>query len=737
MRRMKKGVFLGTVDEIGNERVKGGQLVLERRVVKITSVSGKSLNELYFDLKITNSSLDGIKEIALEDKIVKRPNKVIYDISIGGTKYQMIQVLRGLHASQPIGENGDAKVVSFAERCVNNFIGNTKLLISIKLDLSNVFTSVYAFGRICDAGNVTNAESMIVSCSTYESVEETKFSDKVYHDMISILKYIHVFYEVGIHFDECCLTNTLKSNGILKWDITAIRLRIIQKSEEFTLALSKIIDINNLLFNNVYFLNSIKVQSLMDVDFDCLNKILKAQTGCVGIPNWKILEDIEFMTDDNSIIKKLDKVLADDAIVDQYTNDVSAVKLEEVYRKLTDVEFLPSMMRSIIAEYNNRANSTGKSIGLKPLMFFGRQLFIRIPGNGVLSLVPLLLEAVRGKLKLYTFENGSNKLCDSLSSPTILCDKNNNAFVSNQTHTMFHFTIHDNHLIATASRLNFSLHKITVKIAVNDDVIDADSGEMSGVSVKHYDAAHAEEISHTEAGIPSMYSTIPDTGVITTEDGVQYTNPQINHSPQHVIYENNMASIQPGQIPVATQIFHPTIPVVRQIHPIPFDPRIPVASIHPGMNPQMVPNPRMVQVIPRPGQPPYIVQVTPQNVPVGPPMARAQAITIDQRYTTQLILHAGDKQYKIFSSRGLAYGYSAVTGQYKFYFLMDGLAYEQPSTDQAMYFLNGSVLQPFRKAFDNLFMRILNGLYLQIGVRNLVFTPLITLDLTNFPLRLE
>jgi hypothetical protein len=723
---MKKGVFLGTVDEIGNERGKGGQLVFKRRVVKITSVSGKSVNELYFDLKITNSSLDGIKEIVMEDtEKVQRPNKIIYDISIGGTKYQLIQILRGLHENQSVGENGDAKVVSLAESGVRKFLDNYTLLKSIKHDLYKFFTNVYAFGRFCDTGNVTNAESMIVSCSTYESVDENRFSDKVYQDMISILKNIHWFYQVGIHLDECCLTNTLKSNDGLKWDITAIRLRIIPQSERFTLALSKIIDISNLLFNNVYFLNSINVQSPMDVDFDFVNKILKAQTGCVGIPNWEILKHIEFMTIDTSSESIIENVLADDAIIDQYINDVNAVNLTEVYKKLTDADFLPSMMRSIISEYNDRANTTGKSRGPKPLMFFGRQLFIRMTGSGASSHVPLLLEAEGGKLKLYTYENGSNRACDSLSSQTILCDRDNNVFISNKNQAIFYFSIHDDQLIATSYRLNFQLHKITVKIAVKDNVIDADSGETSDFSLKNYDVAHMEEISRGEAGFPPMYSPnpaqqFPNPNLYSTEDSEQHPNPQSIHIP--AIYAHNLVvPAHPNIMPVAMpQVVYQVTPGMQPTYPglIPFDSRLPMAPIHQGINPQS------------------IVRAGPQMVQVGQSTARL-ANTIDSRLTIPLTFIVGMDQYQIISIERFKYCYSNTSGQYKLYLNINGTCYEQPDTNLAMYLLKDSIVQSFKHNYVDAHMRIVRGRYLEIGRLTPGFTLISSTDLSIFPLRLQ
>lgn len=724
---MKKGVFLGTVDEIGNE----GQFILKRRVVGIKSSKSGSTIELYFDLKITDESLNGINEIVLEGQEIKRSNRIIYDILIDGTKYQLIRVLSGMHETQT-SENGNGKIVSLAESWIRNYFDNSGLLKSERL--KQFFTNLYAFGRICDIGNKTNVESMIVSCSTYESDDVDQFNDKVYNDMILILKAVHMFYDRDIYFDVCCLANTSKSNGSLLWDITKIRLRTIPVAQQFAVALSMVIDISNLLFNNGYFLNGIKVQFLRDVDFGFISKKLKSLAGCVAIPHYDIFSYIDYIIDDKTSYEVLKEVLKEGRLVDQYIQDVNQLEWKAIYRTLHDKAKLPTIMRSIISEYNEMMKSTGKSNGPKPLMFLNRQLYIKLSETGPSIFLPLFLEAEGRTFKLYTQNNGVNTACDRLSAPTSLCDVDQNVFISNKTQAMFYFSIQDNQLIASSFRLGSPVHKIIVKIAVQSTVLDSDIVEMTDVSFKKYDVAHTEEILYGGGNdYPLVYNT---------EHSVQHQSSQnvpiITHPPHNLIYHNDpsmqMVPLQPVPIPVPGQ--QQVVFPVQMVHPqqvltpVPSQQRVIYQDVRgvPIVPSQPFPMPSPLHVVQNTGIQPYM----------QPQMARQQNITISPAYTKPLTLIVVRLQYHIVSPEKFGYCYSKVSGQYKLYKKINESCFELPDTEQAMFYFNGSVVHPFTTSQgEHLYMRIFNGQFLQIGVHKPAFTITRMLDLANFPLRLE
>jgi hypothetical protein len=738
MRRMKKGVFLGTVDEIGNE----GDLHLKRRVVRIKSTKSDSTIELYFDLKITNRSLNGINEIVLDGQEIRRSNRSIYDISIGGTKYQLIRVLKGMHEKQTFIDNGNEKIVSLAEIWIRNYFDNIYLLEGKRLELLTFFTSLYAFGRICDIPNKTNIESMIVSCSTYESVDVGGFNDEVYNDMISILKSVHIFYKEEIHFYVCCLANTLKSNGKLFWDITKIRLRTIPKAQSFAIALSKVIDISNLLFNNRYFLNGIKVQFLGDVDFGFISKKLKTLAGCVAIPHYAIFGYIDSIKSDELSYEVLKEVLKEDRLVDQYIEDVQELQWEFIYKTLYDKENFSIVMRSIISEYNGMMKTTGKSNGPKPLVFLNRQLYIKLSEVGPLDFLPLFLEAEGRTFKLYTQNKGVNTACDRLSIPTSLCDGDQNVFISNKTQAMFYFSIQDNQLIASSFRQGSPVHKIIVKIAVQGAVLDSDVVEMTDVSFKKYDIAHTEEILYGGGGdYPLLYDTMT-----TVQHQSSQNVPIITNIPHNLIYPNdpNMHMVQPPPYPVH-MVQHPPVPM-----PVPGQQQV-VFPMHVVQQPQVL-MPSQQQVVyqdirgvpmvpPQPflmPNPLQVVRNTGIQPYIQPQMARQQNITINPKYTKPLTLFVGRLQYHIVSPDRHGYCYSNVSGSYKLYKNINESCFELPDTEQVMFYLNGSVVRPFvTTQGEPLYVKIFNGLYLQIGVRNPAFTVTRMLDLSKFPLILE
>ena len=713
---MKKGVFLGTVDEIGNE----GDLHLKRRVVRIKSTKIDSTIELYFDLKITNRSLNGINEIVLDGQEIRRSNRSIYDISIGGTKYQLIRVLKGMHEKQTFIDNGNEKIVSLAEIWIRNYFDNIYLLEGKRLELLTFFTSLYAFGRICDIPNKTNIESMIVSCSTYESVDVGGFNDEVYNDMISILKSVHIFYEEEIHFDVCCLANTLKSNGKLLWDITKIRLRTIPKAQSFAIALSKVIDISNLLFNNGYFLNGIKVQFLGDVDFGFISKKLKTLAGCVAIPRYAIFGYIDHITDDEKSYKVLKQVLNEDRLVDQYIEDVQELQWEFIYKTLYDKENFSIVMRSIISEYNGMMKTTGKSNGPKPLMFLNRHLCIKKPDVGRSSFMYLFLEANEGILKLYTHAGGSYEVCNELSHPAILFDSEDNVFVSTKNHGMFYFEMKQNKLTAVSSSHTGGLvHEINVKIASGNEIIDVD--ESSDVTIKNLDIAKKEESHSGEHSNVSIYATLPDLYPTT-------------QNPPPVIYPARMAPPSQVLLPVPSQqqVVYPVhmVQPTQVLMPVQSHQQVVYQDVRgvPMVPPQpfLMPNP--LQVVRNTGNQPYM----------QPQMARPQNISISPNYTRPLTLIVGRLQYHIVSPEKFGYCYSKVSGPYKLYKNINESCIELPDTEQAMFYFNGSGVHPFvTSQGKHLYVCILNGMYLQIGIRNPVFTPSITLDLENFPLILE